>query len=280
MTSDTVFLEREYNARLAIRDHPQIFARWAEQGAAARRMRACEVDLQYGPLSVERLDIFHAHQSDAPLLVFIHGGYWRSLDKSDFAFVAGPMLAQGIAVANVNYDLCPDAAIATIVDECRRAVAWVAREGERHGAAPDAIVVGGHSAGGHLAAMMVATDWAAQGLLRAPLVGALTLSGVHDLSPMPMFSFNSDLKLDAAEARRLSPVLMPPRAPVPVLCAVGAAETSEFLRQTQLLWDAWPQNRPPGAPGPLVIPGKHHFDVVVEHADPGSALTRGTLALF
>jgi arylformamidase len=274
------FVERGYNNRAAVPDHPQWFARWAQLSAAARDEFRPQHDLRYGPNPKETLDLFVPSGKPRGTFVFIHGGYWRSLDKSDFAFVAGPMLAQGIAVANVNYDLCPDVPIATIVDECRRALAWVAREGDRHGAASGAIVVGGHSAGGHLAAMMVATDWAAQGLPRAPLVGALTLSGVHDLSPMPLFSFNSDLKLDAAEARRLSPALMSPRAPVPVLCAVGAAETSEFVRQTQLLWDAWPQNRPAGAAGPLVIPGKHHFDVVVDHANPGSALTRATLALF
>ncbi len=139
--------------------------------------------------------------------MFLHGGYWRMLDKSDFSFVAAPFVARGYAVAVVNYDLCPDVSIATIVDEARRAVAWLAREGAAHGANPDRIVVGGHSAGGHLAAMLFATDWAALGLARDPIAGAVSLSGVHDLAPMVQFSFNADFKLDAAEAARLSPVL-------------------------------------------------------------------------
>lgn len=274
------FVERGYNNRAAVPDHAKWFARWAELSAATKAQFPPQLDLRYGPNPKETLDLFVPEGKPRGTFVFIHGGYWRALDKSDHAFVAAPMLAQGIAVANVNYDLCPDVSIATIVDECRRAVAWVVREGARHGAAPEALVVGGHSAGGHLAAMMVATDWSALGLPRAPLAGAVTLSGVHDLSPMPLFSFNADFKLDAAEARRLSPALMRPGAPVPVLCAVGASETSEFVRQTQLLWDAWPDHRPPGATGPLLIPGRHHFDVVADFADPGSALTRATLALF
>jgi arylformamidase len=274
------FVERGYNNRAAVPDHQRWFATWAKLSNAARDRYRPRLDLRYGANPKETLDLFVPSGRSRGTFVFIHGGYWRALDKSDFAFVAGPMLEQGIAVANVNYDLCPDVSIATIVDECRRAVAWVAREGGKHGVAPDAIVVGGHSAGGHLAAMMVATDWGALGSARSPLAGALTLSGVHDLSPMPLFSFNADFKLDADEARRLSPALLAPRADVPILCAVGAAETSEFVRQTKLLWDVWPQNRPRGAAGPLLVPGKHHFDVVVDHADAGSALTQATLALF
>lgn len=274
------FVERGYNNRAAVPDHAKWFVRWAELAAATKAQFPPQLDLRYGPNPKETLDLFVPAGKPRGTFVFIHGGYWRALDKSDHAFVAAPMLAQGIAVANVNYDLCPDVSIATIVDECRRAVAWVVREGARYGAAPDSVVVGGHSAGGHLAAMMAATDWSALGLPRAPLAGAVTLSGVHDLAPMPLFSFNADFRLDAAEARRLSPAFMRPGTPVPVLCAVGAAETSEFVRQTHLLWDAWPDNRPRGATGPLLIPGRHHFDVVVDFADPGSALTRATLALF
>jgi len=113
----------------------------------------------------------------------------------------------------------------------------------------------------------------------APLAGALSLSGVHDLTPLVQFSYNADIRLDAAQASALSPAFLPPRANVPLFIACGAAETSEFRRQSQLMWDAWPRHRRPAA-GPLFIADKHHFDVVLEHADPESALTRETLALF
>jgi arylformamidase len=110
--------------------------------------------------------------------------------------------------------------------------------------------------------------------------GAVSLSGVHDLEPLLLSSYNADLRLDAAGACALSPVHLQPQSPGPLLLAVGARETSEFLRQTDLLWDAWPAARPPGAQGPLRLPGRHHFDVVFDYADPGSALTRATLDLF
>jgi arylformamidase len=170
--------------------------------------------------------------------------------------------------------------IATIVDECRRAVAWVVRDGAAHGAKRDRIVVGGHSAGGHLAAMMLATDWTAHGLPPEPLAGAVSVSGVHDLAPMVLFSFNVDFRLDDAEAARLSPVRMTPRSTSPLLLAVGADETPEFIRQTRILWDAWPGNRPGEARSPLVLAARHHFSVIADYADPASELARATLALL
>ena len=168
--------------------------------------------------------------------------------------------------------------VATIVDECRRATAWLAREGPQRGGGP--LIVGGHSAGGHLVAMLHATDWQAAGFAAAPFAGGVSLSGVHDLAPIVLATFNADLGLDAAEAARLSPVLLAPRVPAPLLVAVGGNETAEFLRQARILWDAWPAQRPAGARAPLVAAGKHHFSVVADYADPASELTRATLALF
>jgi arylformamidase len=283
MPSDRVLTaedaERGYNNRAAVPEHPQWFARWAELSAAAYARLRCRRDLRYGPGPKETLDLFVPAGPARATFVFVHGGYWRALDKADNAFVAGPFVDAGIAVALINYDLCPDVSIATIVDECRRAVAWVAREGAAHGANPERIVVGGHSAGGHLAAMMLATDWPGLGL-GDPIVGAVSLSGVHDLAPMVLFSFNADFRLDAAEAARLSPVNLVPRSSAPLLIAVGADETSEFLRQARLMWDAWPANRPSGSAGPLIVAGRHHFSVVADYADSASVLTRATLALF
>lgn len=273
-------VERGYNNRAAVPDHPVWFARYAELSAAAVAQFAPKQDLRYGPGPRETLDLFLPRGPVRATLLFLHGGYWRALDKADFSFVAAPFVAQGIAVANANYDLCPDVSIAAIVDECRRAVAWLAREGPRHGAPAGNLVVAGHSAGGHLAAMMVATDWRAQGFDSAPLRAAVSLSGVHDLTPMTLFSFNNDFKLDDAEARRLSPAFAEPLVTAPLQVAVGADETPEFLRQTRILWDAWPANRPPGARSPLIVPGRHHFSVVVDYADAESELTRATLALF
>jgi arylformamidase len=272
------FVEREYNLRAAFPDHPQWFARWAADSEAARaRLEGC-LNLRYGSGPRQTVDLFPAAQPRGALL-FIHGGYWRALDKSDHAFVAPPLVAQGIGVAVINYDLCPDVSIARIVDECREGMAWLRREGTRYGVPAERLVVAGHSAGGHLAAMLVATDWSALGSPSA-LAGAVAVSGVFDLEPLVQVSFNADLKLDRARARAVSPIHLRPRSSVPMLCAAGADETSEFIRQSWLLWERWPECHPHGRHGPLFVPERHHFSVVSDLGDPASELARQTLAMF
>jgi len=279
MTLTPEEIERGYNNRAAVPEHPRFIAECTQRSREARDAFMPALDLRYGPNAGEVLDLFVPAGPARGTLVFIHGGYWRALSKDDYSYVAGPLLAQGIACAVIDYDLAPKVSVGTIVEECRRALLWIARDGSKHGANPDNVVVAGHSAGGQLAAVMAATDWSSAGLARPPLTGALSLSGVHDLTPLVHFSYNADIRLDAAQAAALSPAFMPPRAGVPLYVACGGAETSEFLRQSQLMWDAWPGHRRPVG-GPHFIPGKHHFDVVLEHAHADSALTRGMLALF
>ncbi len=272
-------VERGYNNRAAVPDHPRWLAHYPKASAEARSALTPKVDLRYGPGPKETLDLFLPRGRAKGTFVFWHGGYWRALDKSDFSFVARPFVAQGHAVAVVNYDLCPDVSIATIVDESRRAITWLVHEGAAHGANPEVLVVGGHSAGGHIAAMLFTTDWAGHGIPRDPIAGGLSLSGVHDLAPMVQFSFNADFRLDDEEAARLSPSKLSPRSHAPLVLAAGANETSEFIRQTRLLWDAWPENRPGGARAPMLIRERNHFDVVVDLADDTSEVTRAALAL-
>jgi arylformamidase len=277
MTPEDV--ERGYNNRAAVPEHPQWLARWTERSHAAIETLRPARDVRYGTARNETLDLYVPRSAARGTLLFIHGGYWRALDKSDHGFVAPPFVDAGFAVAVINYDLCPAVSVATIVDQCRNALQWLVREGPARGAqAP--IVVAGHSAGGHLTAMMYATDWRARGLADMPFAGGVSLSGVHDLTPLVQFSHNVDLRLDEAEARRLSPINYRPRVEAPLVVAVGADETSEFVRQTRLLWDAWPQRRPAGAQAPMEIPGRHHYSVVLDYTDAGSALTQATLALF
>ena len=189
------------------------------------------------------------------------------------------MIAQDIGVAVINYDLCPDVSIAHIVDECREGVAWLRREGTRYGVPAERLVVSGHSAGGHLAAMLVAMDWSALGS-PSGLAGAVAISGVFDLEPLVQVSFNADLKLDRSRARAVSPIHLRPRRSVPMLFAAGADETSEFIRQSWLLWERWPECHPHGRHGPLFVPERHHFSVVSDLGDPASELVRQTLAMF
>lgn len=273
------FVEREYNLRAAFPDHPSWFARWAEESAAARAGLESRLDLRYGSGPKQTIDLFPAPNARGTLL-FIHGGYWRALDKSDHSFVAPPLVARGIGVAVINYDLCPDVGIPRIVAECREGLVWLRREGRRLGLATERLVVAGHSAGGHLTAMLLATDWTAYGLPAETITGGVALSGVFDLEPLVQVSFNADLRLDAASARALSPIHLRPCAPAPLLLAAGADETSEFIRQSWLLWEQWPECRPRGRHAPLFVPERHHFSVLSDLGVPESALARETAAML
>jgi arylformamidase len=273
------FVEREYNLRAAFPDHPQWFARWAVDSAAARARLETRLDVRYGDGPKQTMDLFLTDNARGTLL-FIHGGYWRGLDKVDHSFVAPPLIARNVCVAVINYDLCPHVGIARIVEECREAVVWLRREGARYGLTVEPLVVSGHSAGGHLTAMLVATDWHACGLPANTIAGAVALSGVFDLEPLVQVSFNVDLKLDAGHAYLASPIHLQPRVPTPVLVAAGAGETSEFIRQSWLLWERWPECHPPAHRGPLLIPDRHHFSVVTDLGNPASELVHETLAFF
>ncbi len=271
-------VEREYNLRAAFPDHPHWFARWAADSAAARQRLASSLNLRYGSGPKQTIDLFPAAHPRGALL-FIHGGYWRALDKSDHSFVAPPLVAQGIGVAVINYDLCPQVSIARIVEQCREGLAWLQREGARYGVPARPLVVAGHSAGGHLAAMLVATDWRARGLPTA-VAGAVAISGVFDLEPLLQVSFNDDLQLDAAQARAVSPIHLRPHAAVPLVIAAGADETREFIRQSWLLWQSWPECHPRGRDGPLLLAERHHFSVLTDLGDPNSSLAEAVRSVF
>lgn len=273
------FCEREYNARAMIPDHPQIFARWAERGAATRRLRACLIDLPFGDTAAERLDLFPARKDSAPLLVYIHGGYWRSLDKSDFSWIAPPFVNHGVAVALTNYGLAPKSPMEDIVRQSLRALAWLYRNADRLGFDPTRIYVSGHSAGAHLVAMMMAAIWPAFAPdLPADLVkGGLAVSGIYDLEPLLHAPFvNADLQLTRKRVVPLSPALMPPATSAPLYTAVGALESSEFGRQTELLESAWRQNFVREVP----MPDLHHLNVIEELANPASPLFGAALEMI
>jgi arylformamidase len=189
-------------------------------------------------------------------------------------------VADGLDVAVVNYDLCPVVDIGTIIEECRDALAWLATHGGGHGVAAHNIVVTGNSAGGHLAAVLHATDWSARGVDARAIRASVSLSGVFDLAPLMLTSLNADLRLDATNAAAWSPVRMQPTLRAPFLLAVGSAETSEFIRQSQLQWDAWPSVRPQGSTGPLLVDGCNHFSALDRFADPSHPLYRETVSLF
>jgi len=273
------YCDREYNARASIPEHPRILASWAERGAATRRQRAGLLDLPYGESAAERLDLFPKPREGGPLLVYIHGGYWRSLDKSDFSWIAPPFVDHGVAVAVINYGLAPATSIEEIVRQTLRAMAWLYRKADDLGFDPQRMYVAGHSAGGHLTAMMLAALWSryAADLPDDLVKGALAVSGVFDLEPLVHAPFvNVDLQLDLERASALSPARMLPATKAPMYTAVGGNESSEFKRQSALLAKRWRQNVVREVP----MAGFNHLTVCEELANPASPLFDAALELI
>lgn len=272
-------LDRQYNARAAIPDHPEIFARWRAESCAARNQLRCEQDYYFGPSPAETLDLYPADVPNAPLLVFIHGGYWRSLDKHDFSFLAPAFVNAGVAVAMPNYGLAPATPIAEMVRQMLRALAWLYRHAPQLGIDRRRIVVAGHSAGAQLAAMMLAADWPLMAGDLPPdlLCGAVCISGIHDLQPLVRAPFlRQDLGLDEPTARFVSPVGYRPGLSIPLITAVGGEESTEFKRQNHLIREAWPHCFRHDLP----LPGRHHLASVEALGDPGHPLCLATLRLL
>ena len=272
-------VERGYNNRAAVADHPRFIAQYTSLSEAAREQYAPQRDVRYGPNPREVLDLFVPPGTPRGTFVFIHGGYWRALSKDDFSFVAGPMVEQGIAVAVIDYDLCPRVPISTIVDECRRAMVWVVREGPKFGAVAEPVVVAGHSAGGHLAALLLTCRWptAANDLPANLLAGGLSISGLFDLEPIRQTPFlQPDLRLTPAAVRRLSPAFLPAPS-VPLYATVGGDETEEFLRQNELIRDRWGAAAVPVCEA---VPTFHHLSVLDDLTDPHGRLHRLALQLL
>ncbi|NCF83025.1 MAG: alpha/beta hydrolase fold domain-containing protein [Proteobacteria bacterium] len=264
---DAAFLESQYNARASIPDHPEIFARWARESAAVRQQLSGHVGMAYGSDPGERLDWYPATGSGPrPILYFVHGGYWRSLDKDDFTFIVPALHQLGLDVVVVNYGLCPRVTVAEIVAQVRRGLTWTKDRASEYGADPGRIYLTGHSAGGHLVAMLMATDWDGEGRadVGTAIRGGLAISGIYELEPLCHTSINIEARLDTAEAIALSPVLKVPTVAAPLALAVGDDESDEFKRQSLALANAWPICAVPGQ-----VPGAHHLAVVESLAMPG-----------
>jgi arylformamidase len=267
--------EREYNNRALVPDHPAYFARWEKDSAFVRKTLDCAIDVAYGPDPRHRIDLFPAPNARGTL-VFIHGGYWRSLDKSVFSWLAASWVAAGVSVAMPNYRLAPQVRIEDIVDDVIAATNWLFANAPKHGVAADRVVVSGHSAGGHLTAALFATEASRLELDPARIVGGVPFSGIYDFEPLLEFKFNSDFKLDVAAVARLALAGRKPVLGAPLVVAAGAAESSEFQRQSQLLARAWH----PQVKSLLMLPGLNHFAIVDSFAERGQPLYDATLALF
>ncbi|MBV8124782.1 MAG: alpha/beta fold hydrolase [Burkholderiaceae bacterium] len=276
------WFEAQYDNLARVSNSAHLLGRWAEASALVRRSAPCILDIPYaGPGSdaSECLDIFPSTASKAPVLVFIHGAYWRAFDKSDHSFVAAVYAQAGAMVVIPNYGHCPAVNVEQISMQMAQVLAWVWRNIADFGGDPNRIYVVGHSAGGTLAAMLSCCEWKSLGadLPRQLVKGALSISGLHDLKPLlNVASVQADLQLTPAAAKRLSPIHYPAPA-APHYAVVGADESDEFHRQTQVLRSQWGERAVPVC---ATLSGLNHFNILHDFVDPEGRLYQLTRQLL
>jgi len=279
MKKDAAYYESAYNPRLAVPEFADHFARWRKLAAEARGRLDGYLDVAYGPHPMQKLDIFRGKGRSRALLMYIHGGYWRALDKNDQTFIAVPYVDRGVTVALINYALCPAVHVQDIVLQVLQACAWLYRNGSNFGAPAGSLHVAGHSAGGHLTAMTLAARWAefSPDLPAKVVQAGLSVSGVFNVEPvMHAPSINVDVRLTPAEAKRVSPASMPPPADGTLYLAVGGKEQEGFQEQHQLMRNRWK----PALKGEFACPDDDHFTILDRFADPGSTLFQGALKMM
>lgn len=260
--SNAIDLEAEYNNRARVPEHPQHISGWQRDAAAYRQSANCELDLAYGDGERHRIDFFHPANGggDKPIILFIHGGYWQSLDKSYFSRLARGANERGFSVAIPSYDLAPRASLSDIITCIENAANFAMKRTGR------SLVATGHSAGGHLSACLMAKP----DVLTRPVKAAMPISGLFKLAPLVPTSINKALGLSIEEAQRLSPLEWRPPPGGHLAAIVGGAESSEFLRQSRLIADRW--SHAGIATHYYEVPGAHHFDVVAGLSDPDDPL--------
>ena len=279
MNADHTNYDLLYNPRLTVKEYPQIDERWQRDSEKARAHLDCYLDVPYGADASERLDIFRARGPSKGLLMFIHGGYWRARDKREFSFIAPALADAGITVAVPNYALCPKVQVRDIVMQMVQAGAWLYRNGGHFGAPYGNLHVAGHSAGGHLAAMLLACLWPAyaRDLPMKVVRAALSVSGVYDLREIVNVpTVNCDVKLTERAALVVSPAFLPPATDAPFYTAVGGDETEGFHIQNGIIAEKWKRVHRTD----VACPGDNHFTVLDRLCESGSPLFRAVLRMM
>ncbi len=266
--------DAQFNLRALIPNYQEYFDDWAGRSDRTRRKRTGYVEVGYGQGPLERLDVFPSSGKNAPVVVFIHGGYWQALDKRECSFIAEGFVPFGMNTVILNYPLAPRASMDEIVKKNREALATIFTRAREFGGDGNRIYLIGHSAGGHLLAMLMATTWPELDPRLPPDVikGGCAVSGLFDLEPIRLSYLNEVLKMDERASLRNSPIHALPRKGVPLILCVGELETEEYHRQSSEYGRLWKDR---GFPlEELVVPGRHHYDMMGEVADQKSLLNR------
>lgn len=274
--------ERQFNPRADVTDLDAIQAERRRLSEAARARLDGVLGVPYGDGECQVVDVFAPDRpttpGGGPTLVYLHGGYWRSGHARDASFIAEPFVRAGATAFLATYDLCPDVTVATIVDQARRAIAWVHANARSYGGDPDRLYLVGHSAGAHLCAMALAHDWAEAREVGGAIAGACLISGVYDLEPVLSISVNALIRATPADVAPLSPLRHPPRQPVPVIVAVGGNESTEWRRQSSLYADV---ARGAGCTvAEIDVPGVHHWSILLPMREPHHPVTRALLRMM
>ncbi|MFJ3048019.1 alpha/beta hydrolase [Herbaspirillum chlorophenolicum] len=263
-------LDLQYNVRLGITDFQDYFDRFSQQALAARTSHPHLADVPYGGDPLQTFDFFPASANGRPLVLYIHGGYWRSLDKNLFSHLALPYLQANINVALINYRLAPQVRIDAIAVDCATALQHLHAKAGALGFDADAIWLMGHSAGGHLATLIGA-------LGPVPVKGVCGISGIYDLEPVRLSYLNEIMHLSPDNAVQASPIRLLPPSGVKTLLCTGGLESDEFRRQRDAYAASLRQSDHSVAIAEA--PGAHHLSIIDVAADAGSALTRAMLAM-
>lgn len=279
-TRDGAWYDRMYNNRELVPQYAAFFERWTSESAKARAGTPCKLDLAYGEQPGETLDVFPAPQAGAPVLVFVHGGYWRALDKQDHSFVGPAFTRHGACVVVPNYALAPAVTVPQITVQIARALAWTWKNIERFGGDRRRIVVVGHSAGGQLAAMMLNCLWQQLDTIlpRDLVASALAISALHDLDPiMRAPHLQATLHLTPEQVAQASPARLPAPRHGTLYSVAGGAESEEYHRQNRLIQEAWGPRRVPVCE---MLPGLNHFSVLDALVEPSHRLHQLALDLL
>lgn len=278
---DQAALDRQYNNRARVPDFGALHNGWIARSRAVGARVPAKTSIAYGSDPRQCVDLWPASnrpvKGAVPCLAFIHGGYWQALAKDDCAYIVEPFVVAGIAVAMIEYRLCPHVTMCELFEDVRRAFAKLHAVAAQHDVDGSRIVVAGHSAGGHLATMLMTEDLAVLGLADDAIKGVVSISGLYDLEPIRLSFLNAALRMNAAEARALSPILRAPQSKAPLVLTLGADEPEEYQRQQSEFACAWRKH----GLEPRIVPGPgDHFDALDALADPDGRLFAATMAML